>query len=163
MHADQDVDEFFADTVEVPEGQVHVVELAVAEREEAMPRVRELRDRLASGIAAAVPGLAVTGDGAARAPHILHVTIPDLDGNALAIHLDQAGIACSTGSACSSGQSSPSHVLTAMGVQPERPYAPLRLSLSATTGDEAIDEVLRRMPTVIGQVRVLTAALRGST
>ena len=91
------------------------------------------------------------------------MTIPDLDGNALAIHLDQAGLACSTGSACSSGQSSPSHVLTAMGVQPERPYAPLRLSLSAMTGDGAIDEVLRRMPTVIGQVRVLTAALRGST
>jgi cysteine desulfurase len=144
-------------------GLATAVELAVAEREEAMARVRELRDRLASGIAAAVPGLAVTGEGAARAPHILHVTIPDLDGNALAIHLDQAGIACSTGSACSSGQSSPSHVLAAMGVQPERPYAPLRLSLSATTGDDTIDEVLRRMPTVVRQVRVLTAAVRGST
>lgn len=143
-------------------GLATAVELAVAERAEAMARVRELRDRLASGIAAAVPGLAVTGEGAARAPHILHVTIPDLDGNALAIHLDQAGIACSTGSACSSGQASPSHVLTAMGIRPERAYAPLRLSLSSATDDRTVAEVLRRIPAVVEQVRVLTAALRGA-
>jgi cysteine desulfurase len=143
-------------------GLATAVELAIAEREEAMARVRELRDRLAAGIAAAVPGAAVTGEGAQRAPHILHLTLPDLDGNALAIHLDQAGIACSTGSACSTGQASPSHVLTAMNVRPGRAAAPLRLSLAATTGDDTIAEVLRRIPAVVGQVRVLTAALRGA-
>jgi cysteine desulfurase len=142
-------------------GLATAVELAVAERERTMPRVRVLRDRLAAGIVTTADGLAVTAERAERAPHILHVTVPDLDGSALAVHLDQAGIACSTGSACSTGQVSPSHVLTAMGIRPERPFAPLRFSLSARTEDDTVDEVLRRMPTVIAQVRTLTAALRG--
>jgi cysteine desulfurase len=141
-------------------GLAAAVELSVGERETVMHGVCELRDRLAAGLLAAVPGLAVTAQHGARAPHILHVTTPGLDGNALAIHLDQAGIACSTGSACSSGRATPSHVLTAMGLPPERVAAPLRFSLSPTTTADTIVQALERIPDVLDRVRLLTAALQ---
>ncbi len=141
-------------------GVATAVELAVTERETAMRGVCQLRDRLASGLCASVPELEVTAPTRDRAPHILHVTIPELDGNALAIHLDQAGIACSTGSACSTGQAVPSHVLTAMGLPPERAAAPLRFSLSPTTSADTIARALERIPDVIDRVRLLTAVVR---
>ena len=137
------------------------VALAVAEREAAMERIRGLRDALAAGLRAAVPGL-VANTPADGAPHILHVSIPDADGSALLTHLDQAAIACSTGSACSSGRIGPSHVLTAMGVPDDWSGSALRLSLASTTTHEEIDAVLALVPDIVRRVQTLTAALRGA-
>jgi cysteine desulfurase len=143
-------------------GLGEAVALAVAERPAAMERVRDLKRLLAAELTAAVPGLEIT-DTADGAPHILHVTIPEIDGSALLTHLDQAGIACSTGSACASGRVGPSHVLVAMGTAHDWNGSALRLSLAPTTTRADVDALLRRMPDVIDRVRVLTAALRGET
>ena len=137
------------------------VSLAAAEREQVMRRVRDLRDALADGLRASVPGLAVNtpADGA---PHILHVSIPAANGSALLTHLDQADIACSTGSACSSGRIGPSHVLTAMGIPQDWSGSALRLSLAASSTREEIDAALTRVPDIVRRVQTLTAALRGA-
>ena len=109
-----------------------------------------LKNALAAGLTQAVPGLRVTVPGAG-APHILHLMVPDADGGALLTHLDQAGVACSTGSACSSGRVGPSHVLVAMGTDTAWSGSALRLSLASSSTQEDVDALLR----------VLTAALHG--
>jgi cysteine desulfurase len=139
-------------------GLGEAVALAVAERRTAMEHVGDLRRLLATGLTAAVPGLGITAD---DAPHILHLTVPETDGSALLTHLDQAGIACSTGSACSSGSVGPSHVLVAMGTADDWQGSALRLSLAPTTTRADVDALLRRIPDIIDRVRVLTATLRG--
>jgi len=135
------------------------VELAVREREEVMPRLGMLRDRLEATLLAAFPEAAVTGAEAERAPHIANLTLPGIDSGALLVHLDQAGIQCSTGSACSTGRAEPSHVLTAMGLPTERARSPLRFSLSSRSTETEIARVGALMPEIVARVRVLSEAL----
>ena len=135
------------------------VELAVREREVVMPRLGALRDRLEAILLSVLPEAAVTGAGGERAPHIANLTLPGVDSGALLVHLDQAGIQCSTGSACSTGRAEPSHVLTAMGLPPERARSPLRFSLSSRSTEAEIGHVGARMPEIVARVRVLSEAL----
>src|SRR6266581_1113433 len=90
--------------------------LAAAEQQALATRLRELRDELERRLLAIVPDGVINGWQGERAPHISNVSIPGTDSEALLMHLDLAGIACSSGSACSTGAVEPSHVLTAMGV-----------------------------------------------
>src|SRR6266567_3889743 len=93
--------------------------LAAAEQQALATRLRELRDELERRLLAIVPDGVINGWQGERAPHISNVSIPGTDSEALLMHLDLAGIACSSGSACSTGAIEPSHVLTAMGVPRE--------------------------------------------
>jgi len=134
------------------------VELAVREREAVMPRLGALRDRLEAALLATLPEAAVTGAGGERAPHIANLTLPGVDSGALLVHLDQAGIQCSTGSACSTGRAEPSHVLTAMGLPTERARSPLRFSLSSRTTEAEIERVGTGIQEIVARVRVLGEA-----
>jgi cysteine desulfurase len=136
------------------------VELAVREREVRMPGVRALRERLETLLSRALPGARITAADADRAPHITNVTLPGVDGNALLVHLDQAGIYCSAGSACATGSSVPSHVLTAMGMPGERAGSSLRFSLCAATTEQEIERSMAALPEIVSRVRALTEALR---
>ena len=78
--------------------------------------VRTLRDTLAERLQAAMPDLVVHAAGVERAPHVLSIAVPGAEAEAMLMHLDLAGVACSGGSACATGSVEPSHVLTAMGV-----------------------------------------------
>ena len=120
-------------------GLATALDAAVAEQAAEARRLRALRDRLESALTGSVEGLVVNGTGAERLPHVLSVAIPDLDSDVLLASMDLAGLAVSSGSACHSGASAPSHVLLAMGVEAD---AVLRFSLGWPTTEAEIDRAI---------------------
>ena len=133
--------------------------LAAAEQQALAARLRELRDELERRLLAIVPDAVINGWQGERAPHISNVSIPGTDSEALLMHLDLAGIACSSGSACSTGAVEPSHVLTAMGVPRELGVAALRFSFGKDSTIEDVEAVAAVLPRVVEKVRSLSAVL----
>jgi len=99
----------------------------------------ELRDRLERSILGQVDSAGVNGHGAARVPNTTNIYFDYIEGEALVIALDLKGLAVSTGAACSSGTIEPSHVLTAMGLRPDRARSSLRFSLGKQNTPEEIE------------------------
>ena len=126
-------------------GMLRALELWNAERDERVARMRSLRDRLEQELCAAWPDAVVLGAGAERLPHTLNIALVGLDRQALFLALDQAGVACSTGSACASGSSEPSPAQLAMGCQQAVFGSALRFSLGATTTASDVDRAARRI------------------
>ena len=119
-------------------GFAAAVRLCLAERETHVPEYRRLRDLLAGLLAGAIPDLVVHAAGAAaRLPNLLSVGIPACDQGALLVALDLAGVAVSSGSACSSGASTGSHVLDAMGIGGDD-YSVLRFSFGPATTESDV-------------------------
>jgi cysteine desulfurase len=133
-------------------------ELSCAERPATVARLRDQRDRLAAPILA-VPGVEATGHPKERLPGLLSIVARDTDGASVAMSLDLEGIACSVGSACTTGSTEVSHVLTAMGYPDEEARGALRLSLGRTTTDDEITEASALVPRVIASMRLGTAAV----
>ena len=133
--------------------------LAAAEQQALAARLRELRDELERRLLAIVPDAVINGWQGERAPHISNVSIPGTDSEALLMHLDLAGIACSSGSACSTGAVEPSHVLTAMGVPRDLGVAALRFSFGKDSTIEDVEAVAAVLPRVVEKVRSLSAVL----
>jgi cysteine desulfurase len=123
---------------------------------ESPARLAALRDRLEQGILACVDVAGVYAAGSPRVPNTTNLWFDHLEGEALVIALDLKGLAVSGGSACMSGATEPSHVLTAMGVLPERARASLRFSLDTATKDADVDFVLGLVPTAIAHLRELS-------
>lgn len=148
-------------------GMAVALDAAVAERDEAVRRTGALRDRLADGLRAAVPGLRETvapdGDRSHLAPHVCHVLVDGVDGQSLLFLLDVEGVRASAASSCASGAAAPSHVLAALGALPgdRSPVGALRLSLGADTTDADVARVLEVLPQVVGRVRGHTGAVAG--
>ena len=135
---------------------------AVALKDGTMDRVAGLRDQLEQGILARVEGCAINGEGAPRVPNTTNFHFDDLEGEALVIALDLKGLAVSGGSACMSGATEPSHVLTAMGLVSERARASLRFSLTKlNTGDE-VDAALELVPAAVTRLRELAPVNAGT-
>lgn len=139
-------------------GLATAAELAVAEREEHWVRLERMRDRLQTLLLEAIPDAVVHSRGAARAPHVLNISVPGTDSESMLMALDLRGIACSGGSACQSGSVSPSHVLDAMGVAPALSAAAVRISLGAINTDAEIDRVAEIFPKLVAKSRSLSAA-----
>src|SRR5687768_1221594 len=134
-------------------------QLAAAEQTDLAERLRMLRDELAARLKALVPDLVVNAEESTRAPHLLSVSIDGADSEALVMHLDLAGIAASSGSACSTGAVEPSHVLVAMGVPRERALGAIRFSFGRESTVEDVDRVAELMPAVVAKVRKLAGVL----
>jgi cysteine desulfurase len=122
-------------------------------------RLAALRDRLEEGILATVSGTAVNGARSPRVPNTTNVSFDRIEAESLLIGLDLAGIAVSTGSACSSGTLEPSHVLKAMGFPAHRTQNSIRFSLGAANTDADVDRVLEVLPGVVEKLRNLTRAV----
>jgi cysteine desulfurase len=133
-------------------GLAAAAELAEQERATEVPRLAALRDRLEAGLRAALPDLVVIARDAERVASTSNVSVPGAD--MLLPALDIEGIAVSSGSACSSGASEPSHVLSAMGLPPEVAGASIRFSLGHQTGEAEIDYVLATLPRLVERMRV---------
>ncbi|PYP71750.1 MAG: cysteine desulfurase NifS [Gemmatimonadetes bacterium] len=140
-------------------GLAKAVELAADEQADLAPCVRSLRDELERRLLEVVPDAVINGWQAERAPHVCNVSIPGTDSEALLMHLDLAGIACSSGSACSTGAVEPSHVLTAMGVPRELGVAALRFSFGKDNTVEDVEAVVAALPKIVEKVRALSAVL----
>jgi len=115
--------------------------------------IRTLRDRLESGILAAVPGARVLAGSAPRLPNTSAILFDGVSGEALMIALDLEGVAVSVGSACSSGTVSPSPSLLALGLSRAEAMRVVRFSLARTTTDSEISRVLEVLPRVVARVR----------
>lgn len=135
------------------------VELAVLEQQNALRHTKLLRDELEDGLRNAIPDIQING-ASERAPHISNISFPGADGTSILMHLDQAGICCSSGSACNTGTTSYSHVLRAMGVPPDSARSAIRFSFSCdnTAGD--VDRVITVMPDVVRKLRSLNGVAK---
>jgi cysteine desulfurase len=120
------------------------------------PRLAALRDRLEAGVLSAVTGTERNGAAAPRVPNTTNISIERVEAESLLIGLDLAGIAVSSGSACSSGTLEPSHVLKAMGLPHARTLGSIRFSLGAANTDADVDRVLEALPPIVEKLRSLT-------
>ncbi len=132
-------------------GMARAFELRAGERAELLPRVRGQRDRLAAAVLASRL-VELTGHPADRLPHIASFVARGMEGGSVALALDLEGIAVSTGSACASGSTEVSHVLTAMGYPNDEARGQLRISLGRTTTDAEVTAACRVVPDVLARV-----------
>jgi cysteine desulfurase len=117
-------------------------------------RLERLRDEFEALLLAECPHLVIHGECAEeRLPHTSHIAFPGVDGQALGIALDLAGVACSTGSACASGSTKPSPILLAMGVGEGLARASLRFSFGASSTAAEVSEAARRILLTYNQLR----------
>jgi cysteine desulfurase len=120
------------------------------------PRLSALRDRLETGVLSNVPGTERNGAASPRVPNTTNISIDRVEAESMLIGLDLAGIAVSSGSACSSGSLEPSHVLKAMGLPHARTLGSIRFSLGAANTQADIDRVIEALPPIVEKLRSLT-------
>ena len=125
------------------------VEAAVKHQPEFAARVGALRDELIEGVRAAAPAAVLNGDPADRLPGNAHFSFPGCEGDALLLLLDAAGVACSTGSACSAGIAQPSHVLLAMGADDAVARSTLRFTLGHTSTGDDVRALIAALPAAV--------------
>jgi cysteine desulfurase len=130
-------------------------ELAARGVAEFPQRMRVLRGRLESGLAAL--GARIFGAAAERLPNTTYFAVPDIDGETLVGKLDREGFAVASGAACSSANPEPSHVLRAMGVAPETARGAVRVSLGAGNSENDIDEFINALRLTVGRLQGMTA------
>jgi len=128
-------------------------EVATADLATYVPKIAALRDRLEAGLTERVPNIVRHGASAQRVCNTAHVSFVGAEGEHLILSLDMKGIAVSSGAACKSGSSHPSHVLLAMGVPANVAQAAVRFSLGRCTTDAEIDRVLDIVPGVVEKLR----------
>lgn len=140
-------------------GTAKALELAVSNKQLAVSKTTKLRDKLIKGVLERIPETILTGDKVQRLPDIASFCFKGVEGEAILLRLDAEGIAASSGSACTSGELKPSHVLLAMGIRPEEAHGSIRFSLGKETTEEEIDYVLEVLPKVIGDIRAISKGL----
>lgn len=136
-------------------GLAKAFELAASRRGEESYRLQALRDQLMQGLLEALPDAIINGDPRRRLPNNLNLTLPGAEGEALVLYLDNAGIQASTGSACSTGNLDPSHVLLALGRTTAEANSSLRLTLGRSTTSWHIATVVAAIPPIVARLRQL--------
>jgi cysteine desulfurase len=131
-------------------------ELGMSHMEEESARLRRLRDRLQEGLQERIPEVEINGDPQRRLPGTLNMSFRAVGGEPLLINLDLAGVAVSTGSACASSNTDPSHVLQAMGVPKDLIEGSLRFSLGWGNTDEDVDRVVEVLPDIVARLRAVS-------
>ncbi|NYZ13221.1 cysteine desulfurase NifS [Azospirillum sp. RWY-5-1] len=131
-------------------------QLALVHMTDENTRVKALRDKLETALLAAVPNCFVTGNPDHRLPNTCNIAFEYIEGEAILLLLNEAGIAASSGSACTSGSLEPSHVMRAMGVPYTAAHGATRFSLSRDTTEAEIDAVIKVVPGIIDRLRGLS-------
>lgn len=134
-------------------GFAKALELAQNERNTNNAKLRENRERLIEGLLEAIPGAELTGHPERRLPGHSSFVIPGAVGDEMVFALDLAGIAVSTGSACTAGSPEPSHVLAAMGYAPNVARGALRITLGRENTTQEIQQALRVIPATLEKIR----------
>lgn len=129
--------------------------LSIAQRDlkKNTEHLTRLRDRLIEGVLDRIPRAELTGHPVNRLPHHASFLFQGVEGESLLLQLDMAGIAASSGSACTSGSLEPSHVILALGYPRERALGSLRLSVGKGNTDQEIDLLLDHLPGMVGRLR----------
>ena len=165
MHGGEQEGKRRASTHNVPGivGLAKAVELAEKAMAEEDIRITALRNRLIRGIFDRIDRVRLNGHPEKRLANNVNVSMEYCEGEAMILSLDLMGIACSTGSACSSTSVEPSHVLRAIGLSVEETRGSLRFSLGRDTQEQEIDKVLEVLPRIVKRLRAMSPAYRGST
>lgn len=137
-------------------GMTKALELAQKDREKESARLVLLRDKLISGILSRIPKTRLNGHTTQRLPNNTNISFLDIEGEALVLYLDAAGIYVSTGSACTSASLEPSHVILALGMPYEVAHGSIRFSLGHSTTEEDIDYVLETLPPLVEKLRSIS-------
>lgn len=124
-------------------GLAEALKIADTNMEQNNQKIIEIRQYLVEQLKKMNQAIKINGDLEKRLPGNINVTFPNLDGQELLFRLDERGICASAGSACSTGESSPSHVLTAIGLSPEDAFSTLRFSLGKENRKEEVDYVVK--------------------
>jgi cysteine desulfurase len=135
-------------------GAATALRLAYDELPEVTPHLLALRDRMIEGLLT-VPGSILTGHPTHRLPNNASFCFEGVEGESILLNLDLLGIAASTGSACTSGSTEPSHVLAAMGLPAEVAHGSLRLTVGKENTDEDVDVLLTEVPKIVAKLRSL--------
>jgi cysteine desulfurase len=154
---------FRAGTENVPSivGLGKAIELAASELTEHRAFMEALRNRLIRGVLEGIPDSCLNGHAEKRLPGNVNVSIRYVEGEALLMRLDLAGIAASSGSACTSGSLDPSHVLLAIGLSHEVAHGSLRLSLGRESTGAEVDTVLSELPKIVESLRAMSPLYAG--
>ena len=128
-------------------------EMAMEHLRDENTRVRALRDKLENAILSTIPNTVRNGAKEPRLPNTANIAFDFVEAEAVLLLLDQLGICCSSGSACTTGSLDPSHVLTAMGLNPMRARGSVRFSLGIYNTEEEVDFVLKHLPGIIKKLR----------
>jgi cysteine desulfurase len=134
-------------------------ELAGRTLGEEQTRVKPLRDRFEKGLLGSIAGTHVNGHRTRRLPNTSSIAVEGVDSEAMLMLLDQRGIYCSAGSACTSGSLEPSHVLKAMGFSNDRARGSLRFSFSRFNSEAEVDKALKIIPAAVEKLRSMSAGV----
>jgi cysteine desulfurase len=136
-------------------GFAEALRLTAQEREERIAHVQPLRDQIIGRVLEDIPDSQLTGHPENRLPNHASFVFKDVDGNLLLQLLDAAGFACSSGSACKTGNPEPSEVITALGLSRDWALGSLRITLGKDSTPEQIDSFLQSLPTLVEKARSL--------
>ena len=137
-------------------GFAEALRLTEVEREQRVAHVRPLRDRIIGSVLETIPDARLTGHLESRLPHHASFAFKDVDGNLLLTLLDAAGFACSSGSACKTGNPEPSEVMNAIGLPREWGLGSLRVTLGKDTLLEHVEFFLSSLPPLVEKARRLS-------
>lgn len=138
-------------------GTARALELAAQQRADDVARLTTLRERLIAGVLDAVPGCELTGHPGDRLSGHASFAIKDVESSLVLMHLDQHGIAASSGSACKTGNERPSTLLQALGYGPEWTRGGLRLSMGRSSTAEQVERVIEVLPQAVAAVHKVKA------
>ncbi len=138
-------------------GMATAMRLALEYRDTRMPHIQTLRDRLIDGILERVPQSRVNGDRTLRLANNVNVSFEGVEGETLLLNLDMHGIAASSGSACTTGSTEPSHVLTTLGLRENLVNGSVRLTLGKDTTEAEIDRTIQVIEQSVKHLRSLAA------
>jgi len=142
-------------------GLATALRLAYEEAEETNARIAKLRDRLIAGVLERIPHSQLSGHPSQRLPNSASFLFEYIEGESILLHLDMAGVAASSGSACTSGSLEPSHVLRAMGFPHEVAHGSLRLTLGRENTQADVDYVLDVLPGIVDTLRRMSPLYNG--
>ena len=134
-------------------GMAHAHEIAIAQLDSDADQFRSLRDRIIAGVESSIPGAQLTGHPEQRLPNNASFAMEGIDGNSLLAALDLEGFACSSGSACKTGDPEPSEVLLALGMEPELALGSLRVTVGRQTTDDEVREFLDVVQETVARLR----------
>jgi len=129
-------------------------------QEETIKQV-SLRDKLIQEITAKIPDVQLNGHPKERLPNNTNFSIKYIEGESMLLNLDMLGIACSTGSACTSTSLEPSHVLLAIGLPHEIAHGSLRITLGRWTKEEDVNYLMEQLPKVVKKLRAMSPLYEG--
>lgn len=137
-------------------GLAKAMSIAYEQCEHNNARICSLRDRLIKGVLQSIPQTTLTGHPTKRLPNNASFVFEGIEGESILLNLDLLGIAASSGSACTAGSVEPSHVLTALGLEPGLCHGSLRLTLGNENTVEDVDYVLSVLPGIVHKLRALS-------